>query len=159
MTLSGGQTAVDPMQPQSVAKEPTPTVETLVVLPNDSKKQRKGGKGLYGNKGKTPLIVRAMYIAQPRTAYDSAVALKNALPGIKTVAVEVSTAVFDEMAKNSNWLTSEEALRTIAIGLPTQHAGYAQQIRDAINRQKADGHRYVLLYGIRQDRIALLTLS
>ena len=67
MTLSGGQTAVDPMQPQSVTKEPTPTVETLVVLPNDSKKQRKGGKGLYGNKGKTPLIVRAIFGSTPRS--------------------------------------------------------------------------------------------
>ena len=81
------------------------------------------------------------------------------MPNVKPVAVEVSTAVFDEMAKNANWLTSEEALRNVAAGLPTQHAGYAQQIRDAILRIKAEGQRYVLLYGIRQDRVALLTLS
>ena len=92
-------------------------------------------------------------------AYDSALALKNALPGIRTLAVEVSTTVLDEMAKNSNWLTSDEALRTLAAGFPTQHAGYAQQIRDAVLRQKADGHRYVLLSGIRQDRIVLLSLG
>ena len=92
------------------------------------------------------------------SAYDSAVALKTALPGVRTIAVEVTTAVFDEMARNGNWLTSEDALRTIAAGLPTQHAGYAQQIREAVLRQKADGQRYVLLYGIRQDRLALLTL-
>ena len=67
--------------------------------------------------------------------------------------------MFDEMAKNTNWLTSEDALRAVAAGLPTHHAGYAQQIRDAILRLKGEGQRYVLLYGIRQDRIALLTLG
>ncbi|KAI0746241.1 Serine/threonine-protein kinase [Daedaleopsis nitida] len=139
--LSGGHAAVDPSQPQPVTKETVPSADMLVVLPNDSKKQRKGGKGLYSNK-----------------AYDSTVALRNALPALRTIAVDVTTAVFDEMAKNANWLTSEEAFRSLAAGLPTQHAGYAQQIRDAVVRQKTDGHRYVLLYGIRQDRIALLTL-
>lgn len=102
----------------------------------------------------TPLAIANLF-----AAYDSAAALKSVLPTVRTIAVEVSTAVFDEMAKNSNWLTNDEALRTLSAGLPTQHAGYAQQIRDAILRQKADGHRYVLLYGIRQDRIALLTLG
>ncbi|TFK91310.1 Serine/threonine-protein kinase [Polyporus arcularius HHB13444] len=142
VTLSGGQTAMESSPIQSLPKEAVPSAETIVVLPNDLKKQRKGTKGLYSNK-----------------AYDSAAALKNALSTVRTIAVEVSTAVFDEMAKNTNWLTSEDALRTISAGLPTQHAGYAQQIRDAVLRQKADGHRYVLLYGIRQDRIALLTLG
>ncbi|EJF61645.1 Serine/threonine-protein kinase [Dichomitus squalens LYAD-421 SS1] len=141
-TLSGGQGAVESSPIQPVAEKPAPAADTLVVLPNDVKKARKSTKGLYGNK-----------------AYDSATALKNAMPGIRTIAVEVTTAVFDELAKNSNWLTSEDALRTIAAGLPTQHAGYAQQIREAVLRQKAEGQRYVLLYGIRQDRIALLTLA
>ncbi|RPD79604.1 Serine/threonine-protein kinase [Lentinus tigrinus ALCF2SS1-7] len=140
--LSGGQISIESSQIQAVPKEVVPSAETIVVLPNDLKKQRKGTKGLYSNK-----------------AYDSAAALKGALSTVRTIAVEVSTPVFDEMAKSSNWLSNDEALRTISAGLPTQHAGYAQQIRDAILRQKADGHRYVLLYGIRQDRIVLLTLG
>lgn len=72
--------------------------------------------------------------------------------------MDVTTAVFDEMAKNSNWLNNDEALRAIAAGLPTQHAGYAHQIRDAVLKQNGEGQRYVLLYGIRQERIALLML-
>ena len=93
------------------------------------------------------------------TAYDSASMLKSAMPGLRIVAVEVPTSVFDEMAKNANWLTSEEALRAIAAGLAAQYGNYAYQIRDTILRQKMDGQRYVLLYGIRQERIALLTLG
>ena len=93
------------------------------------------------------------------TAYDSASMLKSAMPGLRIVAVEVPTSVFDEMAKNANWLVSEEPLRTIAALLPTHQSGYPQQVRDAILRIKTDGQRYVLLYGIRQDRIALLSLG
>lgn len=57
MTLSGRQTATDSSQPQPVVKEATPTAETFVVLPNDAKKQRKGGKGLYSNKGEAVLCL------------------------------------------------------------------------------------------------------
>ena len=92
-------------------------------------------------------------------AHDHSLAVKNSLHNARTIAVDVPTAVFDEMAKNANWLTSEEALRTIAAGLAAQYGNYAYQIRDTILRQKMDGQRYVLLYGIRQERIALLTLG
>lgn len=57
-----------------------------------------------------------------------------------------------------DWLSSDEALRTIATGLPAHYGHYAHQIREAVNKQKGDG-RYVLLYGIRQERLALLTLT
>ena len=50
-TLSGGHAAVESTQIQPVAEKPTPAADTLVVLPNDTKKARKGTKGLYGNKG------------------------------------------------------------------------------------------------------------
>ncbi len=57
MTLAGRQTATDSSQSQPVVKEATPTAETFVVLPNDVKKQRKGGKGLYSNKGAAVLCL------------------------------------------------------------------------------------------------------
>lgn len=50
-TLSGGQTAMESSPIQSLPKEAVPSAETIVVLPNDLKKQRKGTKGLYSNKG------------------------------------------------------------------------------------------------------------
>lgn len=43
-------------QIQAVPKEAVPSAETIVVLPNDLKKQRKGTKGLYSNKGMTNCI-------------------------------------------------------------------------------------------------------
>lgn len=37
----------------AAAKEATPSSDTIVVLPNDVKKGRKGIKSLYTNKGKS----------------------------------------------------------------------------------------------------------
>ena len=56
VTLSGGQTSMENSQIQAVPKEAVPSAETIVVLPNDLKKQRKGTKGLYSNKGMTNCI-------------------------------------------------------------------------------------------------------
>ena len=56
-TLSGGHAAADSTQVQPVAEKPTPASDTLVVLPNDMKKARKGTKGLYGNKGTVYAVV------------------------------------------------------------------------------------------------------
>ena len=50
-TLSGGQGAADSSQVQSAAEKPASGAETLLVLPSDVKKARKGSKGLYVNKG------------------------------------------------------------------------------------------------------------
>lgn len=160
-SLSGIQVPAEISQTQPVTKEAAPVSDAIVVLPNDSnKKTRKGTRGLYGNKGgSTYSGSKIPHADQYMIAFDSANALKSVMPGLRTVAVEVTAAVFDEMAKNANWISSEEALRAIAGGLPPHQSGYAQQIRDAILRLKADGQRYVLLYGIRQDRIALLTLA
>ena len=158
-TLSGGQAAPESSPIQPVVEKPTPAADTLVVLPNDVKKARKSNKSFYGNKGSLFLPLCDSQFIHLFVGFEHATALKTAMPGIRTVVVDVTTAVFDEMAKNNNWLTSDEALRTIAAGMPTQHAGYAQQIREAVLRQRAEGHRYVLLYGIRQERLALLTLG
>ncbi|KAI8973080.1 Serine/threonine-protein kinase [Trametes punicea] len=141
-TTSGAASTLENPQVSSVIKEPSPVAETLVVLPGEIKKQRKGTKTVMLNK-----------------AHDHSLALKNSLQGVRTIAVDVPTTVFEDMAKNTNWLTSEEALRTIAAGLAAHYGNYAHQIRDAILRQKMDGQRYVLLYGIRQERIVLLTLG
>ncbi|KAI0653862.1 Serine/threonine-protein kinase [Cubamyces menziesii] len=141
-TTSGAASTPENPQLQPVSEKPSTSVDTLVVLPGDIKKQRKATKTVMLNK-----------------AHDHSLAVKNSLHNARTIAVDVPTAVFDEMAKNANWLTSEEALRTIAAGLAAQYGNYAYQIRDTILRQKMDGQRYVLLYGIRQERIALLTLG
>ncbi|KAI0635341.1 Serine/threonine-protein kinase [Trametes polyzona] len=139
---TSGAAVIENGQPQPLAKEQSSsTGEVLMVLPGDVKKQRKGTKTVLLNK-----------------AYDHAVAVKNALPRTRTIAIDVPTPVFEEMAKNSDWLNNDEVLRAIATGLPAQYGHYAQQVKEAVNRQKTDGN-YVLLYGIRQERIVLLTLT
>ncbi|KAI0828484.1 Serine/threonine-protein kinase [Trametes gibbosa] len=139
-TTSGAAT-IENGQLLPVTKEPSSTGETLVVLPGDIKKQRKGTKTVMLNK-----------------AHDHSVTVKNSLSRARTIAIDVPNAVFEDMTKNMDWLREDDALRGIAAGLPAQYGNYAQQIREAVNRQKTDG-RYVLLYGIRQERIALLTMS
>ncbi|KAI0666498.1 Serine/threonine-protein kinase [Trametes maxima] len=139
---TSGAAIIDSPQSQPVAKEPSITAETMVVLSGDMKKQRKGTKSVMQNK-----------------AHDHSVAVKNALPGARTIAIDVPNVVFEEMAKNMSWIKEEEALRPIAAALPAQYGNYVYQIRDAVKRQKDDGQHCVLLYGIRQERIALLTLG
>ncbi|OSC98901.1 Serine/threonine-protein kinase [Trametes coccinea BRFM310] len=141
-TTSGAAATLENPQAQAVAEKPSITGDTLVVLPGDIKKQRKGTKTVMLNK-----------------AHDHSQALKTALPGIRTIAIDVPTTVFEDMIKNPSWLSNEEALRTIATGLPAQYGNYAHQIKDAVQRQKTDGQRFVILYGIRQERIGLLTLN
>ena len=57
-------------QIQAVPKEVVPSAETIVVLPNDLKKQRKGTKGLYSNKGMLTSIsfLHLLTSPQPSTA-------------------------------------------------------------------------------------------
>ncbi|KAI9060398.1 Serine/threonine-protein kinase [Trametes sanguinea] len=141
-TTSGAASTLENPQAQAVAEKPSITGDTLVVLPGDIKKQRKGTKTVMLNK-----------------AHDHSLVLKNSLPGIRTIAIDVPTPVFEDMIKNMSWLSNEEALRTIAMGLPAQYGNYAHQIKDAVQRQKTDGQRFVILYGIRQERIGLLTLN
>ncbi|KAI0777469.1 Serine/threonine-protein kinase [Trametes elegans] len=141
-TTSGAAAILENPQAQSAPKEPSTSGDTIVVLPGDAKKSRKMTKTVWLNK-----------------AYDHSLTVKNVMQGIRTIAVDVPTSVFDDMAKNANWLSSDEALRTIAAGLSAQYGNYAHQIRDTVMRQKADGQRYVLLYGVRQERIALLALN
>ena len=57
VTLSGRQTSVESAQIQPAPKDIVPSSDTLVVLPNDTKKQRKGTKGLYSNKGTSSSVL------------------------------------------------------------------------------------------------------
>ena len=91
------------------------------------------------------------------SAHEHSVTVKNNLSRARTIAVDVPNAVFEDMTKNMDWLKDDDALRTVAAGLPAQYGNYAYQIKEAVNKQKTDG-RFVLLYGIRQERTALLTV-
>lgn len=75
------------------------------------------------------------------------------------LAVDVPIMVFEEMTKSSSWITDEDAWKSIIASFPPQHTAYAGQIRDAVTRRKADGHKYLLLFAVREERVFLITLS
>lgn len=86
--------------------------------------------------------------------------MKNAaVSGMPTLAVDVPSAVFDEMTRNIAWITDEDAWKGLAASFPPQHGAYASQIREAVLRRKMDGHKFLLLFAVREERISLLTLT
>jgi translation initiation factor 2-alpha kinase 4 len=81
--------------------------------------------------------------------------------GMPVLGVDVAPAHFDALARSCAWITDEEAWKPIAAMFPAQHAAYAQQVREAALKRKAEGGAagYLLLYAVREDRAALLALN
>lgn len=79
--------------------------------------------------------------------------------GMATLAVDLPPNAFEELSKNANWVTDEEAWKAILAPLSAQYVAYANQIREAVNRKKADGQKYLLLFAVKDERVSLLTLS
>lgn len=75
------------------------------------------------------------------------------------LAVDVSPGLFEAMIKSSAWVTEEEAWKSIASLFPAGYSGYAQSVRDAASKRKAEGHNYILLFAVREDRAQLLQLT
>ncbi|KAG2137935.1 kinase-like domain-containing protein [Suillus clintonianus] len=118
-------------------------LEVQLILPVDTKKQKKSVKQM--------LLDRA---------YERAEHLKTATQnGLPMLAVDVPNAVFDTLIKNASWITDEEAWKGITTFMPTIHMAYAQQIREAAAKRKAEGFPYLLLYATREERMQILTLN
>ncbi|KAG1724557.1 kinase-like domain-containing protein [Suillus lakei] len=117
--------------------------EVQLILPVDTKKQKKHVKQI--------LLDRA---------YERAEHLKTAVQnGLPMLAVDVPNAVFDTLMKNTSWITDEESWKGITASMPTVHLAYAQQIREAAAKRKAEGFPYLLLYATREERMQILTLN
>ncbi|OBZ78007.1 Serine/threonine-protein kinase gcn2 [Grifola frondosa] len=146
VSLSGVPTAVaegsQPV-PAGTTRETGTSSDVQLLLPSDIKKQRRPTKQLF--------LDRAFDVrAQVRNAATS---------GMPTLAVDVPPAVFEEMTRSVGWVTDDDAWKPIAAAFPPLHAAYAHQVREAVARRKADGHRFVLLYAVREERVFLLTLT
>ncbi|EKM74744.1 hypothetical protein AGABI1DRAFT_109872 [Agaricus bisporus var. burnettii JB137-S8] len=125
------------------SKDVSISPDIQLVLPVDAKKQRKQVKQLFLDR-----------------AFDTAMDIRSSMQnGMPTVAVDVSTDLFDLMVKNANWVTDEEAWKPLAAAFATQTPAYANQIREAVAKRKAEGHRYVLLFAVKEDKVQLLDLS
>lgn len=71
-------------------------------------------------------------------------------------AVDVPPTVLEAMVRNELWLTDDEVWRGIVADFPTQHTTYANQIREAISARKEEGARFVLLFSVKEEKVALL---
>ncbi|KDQ55313.1 hypothetical protein JAAARDRAFT_37347 [Jaapia argillacea MUCL 33604] len=131
--------------PDALRRESSSAPDVQLLLPGDTKKQRKQAKQLFTDR-----------------AFSAEDQIKSAFQsGMCVVAVDVPPIVFDAMiaARNSAWVSEEEAWRQILNGFPSGHSFYAHQIQDVVSRKKGDGHRFVLLFSVRDERAQLLTLQ
>jgi eukaryotic translation initiation factor 2-alpha kinase 4 len=91
-------------------------------------------------------------------AFDASVQLRGAMQsGIPTIAIDVPNLVFESLTKSSSWLTEDEAWKTISstFGNPI----YAQLVREAVLKKRSEGHKFILLFAVREERLQVLQLQ
>ncbi|KAJ7121645.1 hypothetical protein C8R44DRAFT_622641 [Mycena epipterygia] len=114
-----------------------------LLLPVDIKKQRKQVKQLFMDR-----------------AFETGLEIESGVQaGMPILAVDVLPAVFDTMIKSTAWLTDEEIWKALAAVFPVQQWAYAQQVREAAVKRKAEGYPYILLFAVREERVQLLKLA
>ncbi|KAH6903402.1 other/PEK/GCN2 protein kinase [Coprinopsis sp. MPI-PUGE-AT-0042] len=125
-----------------LSKDPSTTSDVHLLLPGDVKKQRKQVKNILNDR-----------------AFETAKKVKTSLQtGMPTVAVDVPTTIFDAMCRSPAWLTEDDAWKSLVYSFPGGH-GYAAQIRDSVLKHKDEGHAYILLFAVKEERIQLLALN
>ena len=72
------------------------------------------------------------------------------------LAIDVTPPVFEAMARNDQWLTDDEVWRGVTADFPAQYVGYANQIREAVLERKEEGSPFVLLFSVKDEKVALL---
>ncbi|TFK38831.1 hypothetical protein BDQ12DRAFT_605427 [Crucibulum laeve] len=143
VTTSGAPILADTPPHALVVKDAPASHGVQMLLPVDVKKQRKQVKGLFLDR-----------------AFETGEQIKNSVQaGMPVVAVDVVPEVFEAMIRSSAWLKDEDAWKAIASAFPAGQSAYAQQLRETAQKRKAEGHAYVLIYAVREERIQLLSLS
>jgi translation initiation factor 2-alpha kinase 4 len=95
-------------------------------------------------------------------AFEKAETIKNALQtNMPILAVDISQAHFEAMLRSPAWITDEEAWKTMTTTYqnPPGYPGYNYSIREAVQKRKSEGHAYILLFAVREDRAQLLALG
>lgn len=95
-------------------------------------------------------------------AFEKAKAIKNAFQtNMPILAVDVSQAHFEAMLRSPAWITDEEAWKAMTMTFPNPpgYPGYTSSIREAVQKRKLEGHAYILLFAVREDRSQLLALG
>jgi hypothetical protein len=95
----------------------------------------------------------------PGIAFEMGLQVCSAVrSGIPVIAIDTPANVFDILCQSSSWVTDDETWKTVASSFPLSSTGYAPQIREAISRRQAEGHRFVLLFAVRDERVHLFAL-
>lgn len=135
--------------------------EVQLVLP-DTKKRGKQIKQIFTEKGRSSTPRALMDLKIVFLAYEKATAIKSALQSnMPVLAVDVTQAHFETMLRSPMWIFEEEAWKLLLTSFPNPpgYPGYHQSIREAVQKRKAEGHAYLLLFAIREDRGQLLALG
>ncbi|KAI0029609.1 kinase-like domain-containing protein [Vararia minispora EC-137] len=141
-TTSGAPVLTETTQGPVTSKDPSNNAEVQLVLPGDAKKTWKQKKQMFLDK-----------------AFDYAIQIQSAAQsGIPMVAVDVGPVTFDLLCKSPVWLTDDDAWKAVVSSFPIPNPSYANQIREAINRRRYDGARFVILFGVREERSHLMTM-
>lgn len=142
-----------------------PAPEVQLLLPGDARKQRKQTKQIFLEKGKIRLIDQAFRPFSDAcslcrgTAFEMGLQVCSAVrSGIPVIAIDTPANVFDILCQSSSWVTDDETWKAVASSFPLSSTGYAPQIREAISRRQAEGHRFVLLFAVRDERVHLFAL-
>ncbi|KII86233.1 hypothetical protein PLICRDRAFT_114396 [Plicaturopsis crispa FD-325 SS-3] len=142
-STSGAPAFTENLSTSATAKEMPASDEVQLILPADTKKQRRQTKQIFSDR-----------------AFDITTQLKSeVLSGMPTVGVDVTPTVFDMLTRSAAWLTDEDTWRSVVAAFPSQHTAYAPLIREAVAKRKAEGHKFVLLVGVREERVGLLALA
>ena len=95
----------------------------------------------------------------PGTAFDMGLRVCSAVQsGIPVIAIDTPAHVFDLLCQSPSWITDDETWKIVASSFTLSSTGYAPQIREAISRRQAEGHRFVLLFSVRDERVHLFAL-
>jgi len=139
-STAGAPLLSDTSQSILTSKDVSGSSDVQLLLPVDLKKQRK---------------VKQIFLDR---AFETGVQVKSAIQaGMPVIAIDVPSTVLDSMIRSSAWITDNEAWRNFTPDFI--HSAYASQVREAVAKRKADGHQFVLLFAVREERIHLLNLS
>lgn len=152
LTTYGTSAPLEVLPSASIAKDHHPHAASAsaapdvhLVLPADVKKQRKSVKHMLNDR-----------------AFETSKRVRSALQtgNMPTIAIDVPPAVFDALARSAEWLNDDsDAWKNVVAMFPPGHAGYAAQVRENVRaRREEEGCLYVLLFAVREERVALLTL-
>ncbi|KAF8839726.1 Serine/threonine-protein kinase [Paxillus ammoniavirescens] len=142
-STSGASDYPETLQAALSGKDSSSGSDVQLVLPMDTKKQRKHVKQILLDK-----------------AYERGIQLKTAIQsGVPMLAVDVPGAVFDSLVRSPNWINDEDAWKMIVASMPALQTAYAYQVREAAAKRKAEGHPFITLYATREERIQVLSLT